>query len=790
MSNYNSLKATIDANIKQNGNQEITGQILNSVLNQMVNILGAGYQFAGIATIDTNPGTPDAKVFYIANGKGTYEKFGGINVTEGDVVVLYYDTTWHKAVTGIASQAKLSELESEVIYDISAHNDGAVFESLQALLSSSNLNTLIPTSVRHGGMSIRFIQGSASNSDNKYVQYRLMTTSFSITESDWQGIDNIYEKFDSISRDYISLAETGLVSSVDGSYSNIVPTSNSKRVTINLINTQFTTIKFKTSVYSGEYGYGFFVNGAWQGVHTTENKEVIINIPQGATEFRACWNTSIFAENYYICSVKNNSIGAYDIRENKININNIKTRLNTVEENTTEIKEGLIVEEEVETIEKGYVSSVDGSYGGETSTSKRITINLVGKPYTHIKFWITAYGGEYGYGFFVNGAWQGVHTTETEQITITIPEGATEFRACWNASNLSENHYICIYSSDLSTEHNDFVKRDKDIQVSLQGQIDNIKDLVNSIILPRPFALPMPACDGSNGGINLNTITVSDIYQLWDNLVAEYPYYLSSSDLGPDESGEYQLRKIVVKRRKGDQDQSHPDDYPYDSVKPNRNVIITANIHGPGAGGDTRMQAYIVYYFIKWLLDNKDSNNDAQWFLLNYSFVIVPIANPWGFDNNSRHNSRGVDLNRNFDADWVSGQNKGASAASEKETQYIQNVISNNVTLEGVDTYMYLDFHSHMYGNSYLQYLPNSDSQLYANAELCRKQFKFLSPKQTISFNYESEGGMAKRYAEVVCGINGIVLEAAPYDGISDFSALAMTNSMRLFTLIMRADLL
>ncbi len=115
MSNYNNLKTTIDANIKQNGNQEITGPILNSVLNQMVNILGTGYQFAGVATLDpaTDPGTPDAKVFYIANGKGTYTKFGGIEVTEDDVVVLYWDTAWHKVATGIASQAKLSELDSE-----------------------------------------------------------------------------------------------------------------------------------------------------------------------------------------------------------------------------------------------------------------------------------------------------------------------------------------------------------------------------------------------------------------------------------------------------------------------------------------------------------------------------------------------------------------------------------------------------------------------------------------------------------------------------------------------------
>ena len=114
MSNYNSLKATIDANIKQNGNQEITGQILNSVLNQMVTTLGAGYQFAGVATIATNPGSPDAKVFYIANGKGTYTNFGGVSVTEDDVVVLYWDSSWHKVSTGIASQAKLTELRKEL----------------------------------------------------------------------------------------------------------------------------------------------------------------------------------------------------------------------------------------------------------------------------------------------------------------------------------------------------------------------------------------------------------------------------------------------------------------------------------------------------------------------------------------------------------------------------------------------------------------------------------------------------------------------------------------------------
>ena len=114
MSNYNSLKTTIDANIKQNRNQEITGKILNSVLNQMVTTLGVGYQFAGVATIDTNPEISDAKVFYIANGKGTYTNFGRIEVTEDEVVVLYYDTEWHKVATGIASNSKLTSLLNDI----------------------------------------------------------------------------------------------------------------------------------------------------------------------------------------------------------------------------------------------------------------------------------------------------------------------------------------------------------------------------------------------------------------------------------------------------------------------------------------------------------------------------------------------------------------------------------------------------------------------------------------------------------------------------------------------------
>ena len=98
-----------------------------------------------------------------------------------------------KATTAAIAEevARAKAAEEAIIFDVSANNNGAVFESLSALLNSSDLSTLIPISVRHGGMIIRFIQGSEQSSDNKYVQYRLMTTYFSSTESDWQGVDDV-----------------------------------------------------------------------------------------------------------------------------------------------------------------------------------------------------------------------------------------------------------------------------------------------------------------------------------------------------------------------------------------------------------------------------------------------------------------------------------------------------------------------------------------------------------------------------------------------------------------------
>lgn len=75
MANYDNLKESVSDAIKTNGNNEITGALLQNTLLTIINTLGKNATFAGIAKLSTNPGTPDGNVFYLAADFGTYNNF-------------------------------------------------------------------------------------------------------------------------------------------------------------------------------------------------------------------------------------------------------------------------------------------------------------------------------------------------------------------------------------------------------------------------------------------------------------------------------------------------------------------------------------------------------------------------------------------------------------------------------------------------------------------------------------------------------------------------------------------
>ena len=72
---YDQIKESIKAVIKENGNYDITGNVLQAVLLSMVDTLGPEYQFLGIATKSTVPVVVEGNSFYITTEVGTYTNF-------------------------------------------------------------------------------------------------------------------------------------------------------------------------------------------------------------------------------------------------------------------------------------------------------------------------------------------------------------------------------------------------------------------------------------------------------------------------------------------------------------------------------------------------------------------------------------------------------------------------------------------------------------------------------------------------------------------------------------------
>lgn len=105
MANYNDLITAIDSVIKTNNRREITGQLLQNVLNTMVGSLGENYQLAGFATPTTNPHQPDQNIFYVASQAGVYTQFDNIVLGDGISFLMWKNGAWTSQTISIVTQS-------------------------------------------------------------------------------------------------------------------------------------------------------------------------------------------------------------------------------------------------------------------------------------------------------------------------------------------------------------------------------------------------------------------------------------------------------------------------------------------------------------------------------------------------------------------------------------------------------------------------------------------------------------------------------------------------------------
>lgn len=162
MANWSDLKSSVASIIKTNGNQEITGQLLQNALNNIISNVGANSSFAGIATPETNPGTPDGNVFYLATTAGTYSNFNGIVINSGEAVILEWRGSWLKKTAGFATQEKVNENRIK----ISSINNRLLKEKLKLsgfFYTTASTGKLIAASSVHNSYIIQVDTTSAKN---------------------------------------------------------------------------------------------------------------------------------------------------------------------------------------------------------------------------------------------------------------------------------------------------------------------------------------------------------------------------------------------------------------------------------------------------------------------------------------------------------------------------------------------------------------------------------------------------------------------------------------------------
>lgn len=283
------------------------------------------------------------------------------------------------------------------------------------------------------------------------------------------------------------------------------------------------------------------------------------------------------------------------------------------------------------------------------------------------------------------------------------------------------------------------LKHDEDVE-RINEQLDNKASVITFF-----ESKPIPAIDGS-GDINADTITYEEVIRLYDKLVSENYGYASKRLLGKDSSGTYDIYA-----------------YDFTASNPLDTIVIDANIHGgntPNGGGDPKDCAIAIYYCMKKICEEWKNNKILCELRREFNITVIPIANPWGFDNNSRYNSNGVDCNRNFSWNWRAENNTfGTAPFSEKESQYIRdNLIYRQGYLKnkGCRVKCYIPFHNYGDNNINPQF-PFSVASTSTMVSAFKKVAYFLCTK----YGYEFKEGTATNpsassadnYAERILGI-------------------------------------
>lgn len=241
-------------------------------------------------------------------------------------------------------------------------------------------------------------------------------------------------------------------------------------------------------------------------------------------------------------------------------------------------------------------------------------------------------------------------------------------------------------------------------------------------------------------------------------------FLVTKKELGKDESGLYTIWS-----------------YEFMPLKPKRKVLLSSGMH--------TYELPASFGLARWVKDLVESNDEVfQYLRKNVHFSIIPIINPWGFNQNPKKygNVNGVNPNRNFD-DWsgawedfpvyTPSQNewnvKGDAPFSEAETKILCDWVKSNM-----DASFYIDCHTGVglgRGDVWIYYLSNNPllSKILAAYNALISYYQSTYGSSTGTKTIDDETMIDGRYYQNVLGMPKITIEQT---GPGNRTSWGMTN--------------
>ena len=532
-----------------------------------------------------------------------------------------------------------NELALGAVYDVSAknptagpNNDGK-FESLSALLSDASLNALIPTAVRRGGMSIKFVQSS----DNKYVQARLMSYSFTTDVTQWQRV------IDEVSEGSKDVVTSGAVAEAvfpkpsvsdfsisDENGNNVVDFKNGHIKTKNF-DSETTIEKLDTIEEGADVNNTETISSVSDFSVADEKGNNVVDFKNGHIKTKHFDSENIVPEpslSDFAISDKNGN------KVLEVDNGDIKTK------NFDSTYYGFGKPLHISIVTAGNISSKihEGEYGFNTTAKKLYTIE--------------------------NGNLKDVTNLLDDKTIYTLPGTNENDLYLWNGY-----HFVCINDS-----FRDIIPKIPYMQFEVDTALKNsIHDDYELIDYSSPYTI------------------IEQVYALFDDLVSNYGDYITKVDaaeevglsypsyanLNGQASGDY-LATPTYKTymyKLHDNDVELANNYSWNHK---RKMFLIGGLHG-----NERISPFNLYMLAANLC--KRFLDDTNTFKLRgtYDFYIIPCLNGYGMYHGTRANANNVNINRNFPCPWweIGGQEHmdnpnlsnytGPAPASEFETKIV-----------------------------------------------------------------------------------------------------------------------